>query len=123
MKFPPTKLLLALALFALGLSKADSQTLNWGSPFSESFTSNLADSRGNSLDDTFTFEIGTFSDGFNPNASNAADWYAHWKAFDAASFSEGTFDPATGYVTATADMNPSVSAPARTPPPAASTFQ
>jgi len=107
MKFILTKLLSILALLVLGLSNADSQTLNWGSPFSESFTSNLADSQGNALNDTYTFEIGTFGDGFNPNAANAADWYTHWKAFDAASFSEGTFDPATGYVTATADMNPS----------------
>ncbi len=105
MKFTLPKLLLTLALMLFGMSSVHSQTLNWGSPFSPDFTSRLADSKGNALDETFTFELGTFKDGFTPEVSNAADWYDKWVAFDAASYNEETYDPATGYVTGTAQMN------------------
>lgn len=105
MKFTLPKLLLTLALMLFGLSSVHSQTLNWISPFSPDFTSRLADSKGNALDSTFTFEIGTFKDGFTPEFSNAAEWYDQWVAFDAASYNEGTYDPVTGYVTGTAQMN------------------
>lgn len=105
MKFTLPKLLLTLALMLSGLSSVRSQTLNWISPFSPDYTSRLADSKGNALDETFTFEIGTFKDGFTPEVSNAAEWYDKWVAFDAASHNEGTYDPVTGYVTGTAQMN------------------
>lgn len=107
MKFILPKLLLMLALLMLGHSLARSQTLVWGSPMSPDFTSRLSDSEGNPLDDTFVFEIGTFDGGFEPTTQNVATWATNWRAFDAASFAEGTYDPATGYVTGTADMNPS----------------
>ncbi len=36
----------------------------------------------------FTFEIGTFTDGFEPSADNTADWLAHW-----APLSDAAADP------------------------------
>lgn len=107
MKFTLSKLLLTLALLLLGISTARSQTLNWGSPIHRDFSSHLSDSSGHPLDETFVFELGSFDNGFDPTASNTSQWAANWKVFDAASYLEGTFDPITGYVTATADMNPS----------------
>lgn len=106
MKFTLSTLLLTLALLLLGQSSVHSQTLIWGSPQSPDFTSRLTNSNGFVLDDTYVFEIGSFDNSFNPTASNAADWSTNWRAFDAASFAEGTYNPVTGYVTATADMNP-----------------
>lgn len=107
MKFTLPKLLLTLALLLLGISTARSQTLVWGSPLSPDFSSKLSDSTGNPLDETFVFELGSFDNGFSPTVSNTAEWATNWKVFDAASYSEGTYDPVTGYVTDTADMNPS----------------
>lgn len=109
MKPPFAKLLLSCLLIAFGLMQAQSQTLNWGS----ALFSDLVDSKGNTLDETYVFEIGTFDPGSDPNfvpdSSNIGEWFSRWRVFDQAN-SQGvlnnSFDPGLGYFTSTVDMNP-----------------
>ena len=105
MKSPFAKLLLSCLLIVSGLMQAHSQTLNWGS----AVFSNLADSKGNALNDTFVFEVGTFQAGFTPDATNAAQWWSNWKIYDQANaqgVDNHSFNSSIGYFTSTADMNP-----------------
>ncbi len=44
----------------------------------------MFDSFGNSLDDRFSFELGTFNAGFTPTAGNLADWGDNWHVLDRA---------------------------------------
>ncbi|MGV3659671.1 MAG: PEP-CTERM sorting domain-containing protein [Prosthecobacter sp.] len=57
-------------------------TVFWGSEFNDL----LFDSNANTLDTSFSFEIGTFG-GFIPTYQNIDQWVANWKVFDRA------FDP------------------------------
>lgn len=59
------------------------QTLNWGSLSGSEF----ADSSGNSLDNTFVFELGAFTNGFTPTEVNVGLWKGNWNVFDRAAFS------------------------------------
>lgn len=49
------------------------------------FTTNLT-SDGSSLDESFTFELGTFEAGFSPSASNTAQWAENWTTLDRVAF-------------------------------------
>lgn len=82
--------LLAAMLLMASVFRAQSQTLDWGS---EVFT-NLYDSQGQTLDNTFVFEIGAFVTGFVPEESNVSSWLENWRVFDRASY-----DPGLGYFT------------------------
>ena len=42
----------------------------------------MFDSLGSSLDDSFSFELGTFDTGFTPTAGNLSDWGANWNVLD-----------------------------------------
>ncbi len=86
----PHVALLASLLLVASSFRAQSQTLDWGS---EVFT-NLYDSNGQTLDNTFVFEMGAFVAGFVPEASNVSSWSANWRVFDRASY-----DPLLGYFT------------------------
>jgi hypothetical protein len=81
----------------------NAQTFNWGSAvFSE-----LVDSKGNTLDNTYVFELGSFVNGFNPDETNTGDWYANWQVFDAADYNgveETNPDEVYGYFTSTVQM-------------------
>lgn len=95
-------LILFLLILILG-GQARSQTFNWGS---EAF-SDLADSKGDVLDDTFIFELGAFTGGFIPGADNVMDWKNNWQAFDKADYNgieTPTDDGIYGYFTSSASM-------------------
>ena len=82
MRLSPTHLFRSLPLLAallLSLLPAVARTIDWGNAVADT----LVDSAGLSLDDSFTFELGTFGS-FTPTASNIADWASHWKVFDRA---------------------------------------
>lgn len=75
------RLLLALAALALLSAPASSRasTIFWGSDFNDF----LYDSAGQALDDSFSFEIGSFGS-FVPTLDNINEWVVHWKVFDRA---------------------------------------
>ena len=75
--------------------RLDGQTLNWGSLA----YSDLDDSKGVSLDDSFVFELGTFDPALTPDTSNTDDWFSNWRTFDSAGD-----DSANGVLTGTAEV-------------------
>jgi hypothetical protein len=85
-----------LALVALAQpSLSQASTVSWGSD-TDSF---LFNSSGIPMDNSFTFEIGTFGGNFVPLATNSADWFSNWKRLDQATASNGRFNPGAGWVT------------------------
>ncbi len=75
---PATTLLgvwLLLLAAALPLRAA---TIYWGSAVNDL----IYDSFGNTLDDSFIFELGTFGDSFIPDDENMHLWLGHWKVLD-----------------------------------------
>jgi hypothetical protein len=73
----------SLSFLILG-SSLNAQTLDWGS---QAFSA-LVDSKGNSLDETFVFELGSFAAGFTPTESNVGSWLVNWSVFDRANYSQ-----------------------------------
>jgi hypothetical protein len=61
----------------LSTGRASAATIYWGSSTNDL----LFDSAGNPLDDSFTFELGTFGS-FLPDASNVDQWLSNWKILD-----------------------------------------
>jgi hypothetical protein len=92
----PSRLIAALLL--LGAITARSQTLNWGSLTG----SDIVNSQGDPLDNTFLFELGAFDAGFIPEESNSGEWTAHWNVFDTAAYSYST--EGSGYFTGKQDV-------------------
>lgn len=88
-------MLLTVISCLLAGSRLSAQTLNWGS---EVF-SDLADSNGITLDDTFVFELGAFLDGFIPDETNVDAWASNWRVFDQAAYNQSL-----GYFTSTVQM-------------------
>lgn len=76
MKFPVLKL--AACLLLAGAVPAWSQTLNWGSLID----SEIVDSTGEELDNTFLFQLGAFEEDFIPDETNIAQWADNWRVFD-----------------------------------------
>jgi hypothetical protein len=107
-------LLLLLGGLCLLSGALHAQTLNWGS----AVFSDLVDSNGNTLDNTFVFEIGAFRDDFVPDDSNTGDWISHWQAFDTAAYNESS-----GYFTSTATMDNSGFREGSTPSPGTISFE
>ncbi len=95
MNFHPVILVAAL-LGVVGGSRSFGQTLDWGS---EVF-SDLVDSKGVTLDNSFVFQLGAFVDGFLPDQTNTGSWLANWRVFDQASY-----NPDYGYFSSTVQMN------------------
>jgi len=80
---------ISLAILASALTVAFSthlpaQTLTWGS----AAFSDLVDSHGEVLGDTYVFELGTFGDTFIPNPSNVGDWETNWQPIRSANYVE-----------------------------------
>ena len=77
------KHLLSLLTLLLGVgflvapSTASAQTIYWGSAANDA----LFDSTGNPLDNSYTFEVGTFGS-FIPDDTNMPLWLANWKTLD-----------------------------------------
>ena len=86
---------LITALFLVAATSAHSQTLNWG----DEVFSDLADSKGAALNNTFVFEIGSFNAAFTPTTANVSDWSVNWRAFD-----QAAFNPGVGYFTSSVQM-------------------
>ncbi|MCH7227846.1 PEP-CTERM sorting domain-containing protein [Haloferula sp. A504] len=81
------------------------QQIDWGS---EIF-SDLVDSEGEVLDNTFVFQLGAFDAGYNPADYEPGDWLNHWQVFDEAAYNgieEPVDDGVWGYYTSTANMEP-----------------
>lgn len=93
----PHPIRLIAVLLLLGVSSARSQTLNWGSLTG----SNIVNSQGDPLDNTFLFELGAFDEGFVPDESDPGEWSAHWNVFDTASYSYS--EDGGGYFTGSQD--------------------
>ncbi|QTN31575.1 PEP-CTERM sorting domain-containing protein [Akkermansiaceae bacterium] len=89
-----TYIIIMISLVSL-ISGLRGQTIEWGS---EVF-SQIVDSKGAALDNTYVFEIGVFADTFTPTDANTDDWFANWFAFDRAAYSE-----TNGYFASTAEM-------------------
>ncbi|MEO5915833.1 MAG: hypothetical protein ABIS50_16475 [Luteolibacter sp.] len=96
MKFPLAKL--CSLIFLLGAATAYSQTLNWAS-LTES---DIVNSHGDPLDNTYLFELGAFTDGFVPDETNVGSWETEWHVFDTAVYSYNPVD--LGYFTGTQDV-------------------
>ena len=74
--------LAAAFLLGVGLSSSLAQTVAWGTSVSENplaYTSN-----GNVDNGALTWELGWFTDGFIPDATNYSQWIANWNPVDAA---------------------------------------
>lgn len=84
--------------FIFVTASASSQTLNWSSLTG----SQIVDSQGNDLDNTYVFELGAFDVGFIPNPSNMGTWGSSWNVFDTAAYSNNAQDG--GYFTGTANL-------------------
>ena len=94
MKLRNLLLNLSLACALSGYAQAISVT--WGNEV----LSELRDSFGNLLDDTYQFQLGFFESTFQPVVGNTAQWASHWKVFD-----QAQFDPAIGYFASTVTVN------------------
>lgn len=93
---------LCIALMCLAPSGVGAQNLNWGSPI----FSDIVDSEGEVLDDSFIFQIGAFVGDFVPDGENTSDWLSYWQVFDGADYNglEDPDDGVFGYFTASAAM-------------------
>ena len=111
------------AVVVLGLGTlSQAQQIDWGS---EIF-SNLVDSEGNTLDDTFVFQLGAFDAGYNPVDYDPDDWLDHWQVFDQADYN-GIEDPLDdgiwGYYTSTANMESDGTSDSPDESPGATSFE
>lgn len=70
------------ALLLIAIPARSELVVNWGSPV----YSSLANSYGQGLDASYTFELGAFDPAFTPTATNITDWASNWKIFDRAAF-------------------------------------
>ncbi len=91
------------ALMALAGLRLHAQTLNWGNEV----WSSLADSKGDTLDNAFVFELGSFASGFTPDATNVDLWAENWHVFDQADYNgyDGPLDDVWGYFTSTVQIS------------------
>jgi hypothetical protein len=117
-----TWIVLAAAL-AMGAGTGDvrSQTINWGTPM----FSDIVDSKGNVLSNSYVFELGAFANGFTPQESNIEDWISNWKTFSIGNYNgieNPVDDGISGYVTSVAQMLPDGSSQ-EMPPEEAFDFQ
>lgn len=94
-----TKLLTFLAMLAL-TAPMQARTINWGSA---SFDS-LYTSYGAPLDNSFTFELGTFGT-FVPTEFNMDQWSANWRVFDRATTANGKWSDANSFFESSANLN------------------
>jgi hypothetical protein len=90
------------ALFAMLLAlpaASQAATIIWGSAVGDY----IVTSTDTLLDDTYTFEMGTFGS-FVPNENNMDDWLTNWKVFDRATYANGGWDPGQGFFSSEASL-------------------
>ncbi len=75
-------LLVTLAVLAISAPLARATGIGWGNTAFD--TLKMYDSGGNLLDNSFTFELGTWASGFTPTAANVNSWAANWKLISSA---------------------------------------
>lgn len=75
-------LLLILAALAISAPLACATGIGWGNTAFE--TLKMYDSQGDLLDNSFSFELGTWATGFTPTAANVASWASNWKVISTA---------------------------------------
>ncbi len=89
---------LIAVFFGVSVFAAHSQTLNWSSLTG----SDIVDSGGSPLDNSFVIELGTFDPTFVPDETNIDHWGDYWRVFDVADYS---YSPLSGgYFTGTQDV-------------------
>jgi hypothetical protein len=93
-------LLLSLGLLAI---PARAETITW---FCDPASANF-DAAGTPMDGFFQFQLGAFTPGFVPTASNAAEWAGHWVSASTAAYHEGN-DLFQGQFTLTGNAAPFV---------------
>lgn len=92
---------LYLLLIGLGVvCSASAHTINWGNSVGDS----LFDSKGNPLDDSYTFELGSFGS-FLPTDQNMDLWQSNWKVFDRASTANGGWSSSASFFSGSANLN------------------
>ncbi len=74
--------LAAIAYSLLLPSMVVAGSIDWGTAVSDQ----LYNAAGSPLTSNYRFEIGTFKDGFIPDAGNTAQWESKWKLIEEASF-------------------------------------
>ncbi len=88
-----------LALLALVSTTASATTIYWGNANGDT----LLTSSGAALDDSFSFELGTFGS-FVPSEGNIQQWGANWKVFDRADTAGGGWTSGASYFTSQATL-------------------
>lgn len=88
-----------LAMLALA-APMQARTINWGGAAFD----NLYTSYGSALDDSFTFELGTFG-AFVPTELNQDQWLANWRVFDRATAANSGWTSSTGFFESSANLN------------------
>ncbi|MDB6069053.1 MAG: hypothetical protein JWL81_224 [Verrucomicrobiales bacterium] len=76
------RLLFTLTSLAVLPCGATAGSISWGSAVADK----LYDSEGSPLTSDYSFEMGTFSGGFEPTAANLGDWAGSWKLLEKADF-------------------------------------
>lgn len=84
-------------LLGLGALPLGAATVNWGS----SYASQLSTSTGDTIDSSYTIEMGVFVNDFVPTQDNVALWQDNWRTVDVAEY-----NPGEGYFTGTFDIRP-----------------
>lgn len=98
-RLPLAAILTLVLLAGAGGSPLAARTINWGT----SVGALLYDSDGVKLDDSFSFDLGTFGS-FVPDATNLSEWGLHWKPFDRATApSSSGWNSAAGYLASSAN--------------------
>ncbi len=69
----------------LAVSGVQAKTINWYCPQKSNLTST-----GQNMDSGFQFQLGVFTGGFIPSASNMTDWLSHWAPAQVASYNSAT---------------------------------
>lgn len=94
------RIFLVLALIVVSTPLLAAHTINWGN----SVGSSLYSSTGSALDDSYTFELGSFGT-FVPTEFNMTEWLSNWKVFDRAAAPAGSgWNSGAGYFTSSSTL-------------------
>ena len=106
--------LLLLATLAISAPAARAAGIGWGNNAFDSDPNSgnplpMYNSQGGLLDNSFSFELGTWNTGFTPTAANVASWAANWNVISSA------FAPGTNGWLSLDSTDPNVNDPAQNP--------
>jgi len=67
------------------MGSLSAQTINWGNAAPNPVTTDINfDSTGSTLDGTYTFELGVFDVGYDPDVEDPTTWFSNWTTLDTA---------------------------------------